>query len=109
MIQSSAKRECTGHAPIQHRDGKEPWCRSCGLTASFTIPKQKYLGHADSEPSPILTYFNFRHLPTPLQEISRPFGDLAWEMEARLVPGRQKDMALEFLLLAKDAAVRSAL
>ena len=23
--------ECEVHDPVQHRDGKPPWCRSCGL------------------------------------------------------------------------------
>lgn len=30
--------ECAQHKPEQHRDGKEPWCRHCGLTAKWTVP-----------------------------------------------------------------------
>jgi hypothetical protein len=26
------------HNPRQHRDGKPPWCRTCGLTADYTVP-----------------------------------------------------------------------
>lgn len=26
------------HVPVQHRDGKPPWCRACGLTADGKIP-----------------------------------------------------------------------
>lgn len=26
------------HQPIQHRDGKPPWCPTCGLTAEGTEP-----------------------------------------------------------------------
>lgn len=22
---------CASHYPVQHRDGKEPWCKTCGL------------------------------------------------------------------------------
>ena len=29
---------CAEHQPIQHRDGKPPWCRACGLTAEFQKP-----------------------------------------------------------------------
>ncbi len=60
-------------------------------------------------PSEILKYFVYKHLPKELQAVSRPFGDLAWEMERQLVPSRQKDLCLELLLMAKDAAVRSSL
>ena len=30
---------CPNHKPVQHRDGKEPWCRECGLTKDYRIPK----------------------------------------------------------------------
>lgn len=26
------------HRPVQHRDGKSPWCRECGLTLSGCVP-----------------------------------------------------------------------
>lgn len=51
--------------------------------------------------------FAFEHLPAYLQEISRPFGELAKQVQAR--GGRQEQMeaALWDLLRAKDAAVRA--
>jgi len=30
------------HNPIQHRDGKPPWCRECGLTESFQFPTSRF-------------------------------------------------------------------
>lgn len=30
------------HKPVQHRDGKPPWCKECGLTASFQTPKSVF-------------------------------------------------------------------
>ena len=36
------KEVCTDHKPIQHRDGKPPWCRECGLTKDFKEPKSKF-------------------------------------------------------------------
>lgn len=29
---------CANHIPVQHRDGKPPWCPTCGLTANFQPP-----------------------------------------------------------------------
>lgn len=26
------------HKPVQHRDGKPPWCKGCGLTAEGRVP-----------------------------------------------------------------------
>lgn len=34
----SVSSECSDHKPRQHRDGKPPWCRACGLTANFELP-----------------------------------------------------------------------
>lgn len=31
-----------GHNPVQHRDGKPPWCRTCGLTANFEKPESEF-------------------------------------------------------------------
>lgn len=30
--------ECSNHIPIQHRDGKEPWCENCKRNANGDIP-----------------------------------------------------------------------
>lgn len=29
---------CRNHVPVQHRDGKEPWCHACGLSRTFQQP-----------------------------------------------------------------------
>ena len=34
---------CDDHKPVQHRDGKPPWCDGCGLTASGEEPVSKQL------------------------------------------------------------------
>ena len=36
---------CPDHRPVQHRDGKPPWCKTCGLTARGTRP----IGRLDPE------------------------------------------------------------
>ena len=30
--------KCSDHNPRQHRDGKPPWCHTCGLTKDFKAP-----------------------------------------------------------------------
>lgn len=85
--------------------------------------------------SPIVDLFDYAHLPNHLRDVSRPFGELAAQLdavrheareryykldEAEGGPGElerraaslvesQTDQALEALLVAKDAAVRAAL
>lgn len=29
---------CKDHRPVQHRDGKTPWCNNCGLTKDWRQP-----------------------------------------------------------------------
>ena len=53
-------------------------------------------------------FFDYRHLPPHLQEVSKRFAELA-EYLAQLPPTRQRVRALDKLLEAKDAAVRSVL
>ena len=57
----------------------------------------------------ILRYFAYEHLRPELQETSRPFGDLARQLDELLPDGAEKSTALRKLLEAKDAAVRAAL
>lgn len=58
---------------------------------------------------PILQYFAYAHLPAHLQEVSRPFAELAHRLVATLPDGPERSAALRKLLEGKDAAVRSAL
>ena len=37
-----------GHNPVQHRDGKEPWCNECGRTAANTLPMSKFPAELDT-------------------------------------------------------------
>lgn len=52
-------------------------------------------------------YFAWAHLPTTLQGVSQPFGELAIDMLRSLPDNGQRAVALQKLLEAKDAAVRS--
>jgi hypothetical protein len=55
-----------------------------------------------------ISYFAYAHLPPDLQEISRPFYDLAHSMSEKL-DGAELRAGLRKLLEAKDCMVRAAL
>ena len=57
----------------------------------------------------ILKYFDFKHLPTELQEVSLPFYNIAHTMATKLPDGPEKSTGLRKLLEAKDCMVRAAL
>lgn len=59
--------------------------------------------------SPIMKFFAYGHLPAHLQEVSKPIGELAQQMEANLPDGPEKSAGLRKLLEAKDALVRAKL
>ncbi len=42
-----------------------------------------------NQPNPILKFFAYEHLPPQLQEVSKPLGDLAREMAAKLPPNAE--------------------
>jgi hypothetical protein len=52
--------------------------------------------------------FSYDHLPEPLKTVSRKFCELAYDLHNQLPACRQRSMALEHLLIAKDAAVRAS-
>lgn len=59
--------------------------------------------------SQIMKFFEFSHLPPHLQEVSRPIGELATQMDASLPDGPEKSAGLRKLLEAKDCFVRAKL
>lgn len=61
--------------------------------------------------SRLLRYFEYGHLPERLQEISRPFSELAENLHAMSdgLDDAEVEAALRKLLESKDCAVRAAL
>jgi len=59
--------------------------------------------------SPILKYFEYAHLPPHLQEVSKPFGEMAKSFDELLPDGAEKSAGLRKLLEAKDCLVRAKL
>jgi len=60
-------------------------------------------------PAPIahvLQFFRYEHLPPHLQEVSKKFSDLAYEV-AELPDNPEVAVSLRSLLAARDAAVRA--
>lgn len=58
---------------------------------------------------PILQFFDYGHLPPDLQDISRPFCQLALDMLMALPRNPERSTLFRKLLEAKDAAVRAKL
>ena len=54
-------------------------------------------------------FFTYQHLPAHLQEVSKPFCELANWIVENLEPNSETSTALRKLLEAKDAAVRAKL
>lgn len=57
----------------------------------------------------LLQFFEYSHLPARLQEVSKPFGDMANALVASLPENPESTTALRKLLEAKDCAVRALL
>lgn len=57
----------------------------------------------------LLQFFAYAHLPPHLQLVSKPFGDLAEQIDKNIPNNPEKTVALRKLLEAKDCAVRALL
>ena len=57
----------------------------------------------------MLQFFAYQHLPENLQEVSRPFCELARLIARELPSNPERTTALRKLLEAKDCAVRAVL
>ena len=64
---------------------------------------------APEVPDHILQFFAYDHLPPPMQDISRPFGELAQRLVTTTPRNPERTVALRKLLEAKDAAVRASI
>ncbi len=64
---------------------------------------------AEKQPIPILRFFNSAHLPSHLQEIAKPFENLANHMAETLPVNAELIAGLRKLLEAKDCAIRASL
>lgn len=58
--------------------------------------------------NPIMKYFEYEHLPPHLQNVSKPFAELAHQIDISAPDGPEKSAGLRKLLEAKDCIVRTA-
>jgi hypothetical protein len=56
---------------------------------------------------PLMQFFAYAHLPTTLQAVSAPFGQLAQAIVDQLPRNPERTVSLRKLLEAKDCAVRA--
>ena len=57
----------------------------------------------------MLKWFKYDHLPSDLQDVSKPFCELAKHIVETIDSGPERTVALRKLLEAKDAAVRASI
>ena len=57
----------------------------------------------------LLKFFDYMHLPLPLQNVVQPYRTLAYIVADDLPDNAEKTVALRKLLESKDCAVRAAL
>lgn len=57
---------------------------------------------------PVVQFFSWSHLPPEKAQFSKPFGELALHLCQTLPSNNETVKALDALLIAKDAAVRSS-
>ncbi len=62
----------------------------------------------DAKPDHIMQFFAYGHLPHHLQQVSRPFCELAYLINTTVPRNPERTVALRKLLESKDAAVRAA-
>lgn len=87
---------------VSNRDG-DVNCPDCINLMTKTTPP--IMEQADA----ILQFFSWKHLPAPLQEVSKPFSVLADLIVSTLPRNAERTVALRKLLESKDAAVRARL
>jgi hypothetical protein len=63
----------------------------------------------DAIKEPLLQFFAYEHLSEALQNVSRPFSLLAYDIVTVCPRNPERTVALRKLLEAKDCAVRSVL
>jgi len=71
-------------------------------------PIEQIESHGESvKTDPIMQFFSFKHLPPPLQAISRPFFEIADCVHTELPDNPERSECLRKILEAKDCAVRA--
>ena len=83
-------------------------CRGWGKRSAFARIDQSK-GETVTPTEMILRYFKYDHLPPQLQEVSKPFCEMAENIASGGTSGPETTTALRKLLEAKDCYVRAHL
>jgi len=92
-------------------EGRTPWKYAVPVDPKDiqTMSINTTTGQDGKKSSVIIQHFNYQHLPTHLQEVSKQCHDLAVAMDQALPSGPEKSAGLRKLLEAKDCFVRANL
>ncbi len=82
-------------------------CPKCTAQTAYTIPAVPVTTDKPLPNDRIMKHFNYLHLPPRLQEMAKPFHDLAHHIHVSLVPGAEKSVCLRKLLEGREAAIRA--
>ena len=87
-----------------------PW-EAMSMNPSRVVPMDETTPKTSQHPSieHVLGYFKYEHLPERLQNISKPYAELAVRVADSAPDSPETTIALRKLLESKDAAVRAAL
>lgn len=105
---------------VRYEDGYESYSPAQAFEAGYTaLDVSGAQGGQDARPAGgagvaaapdrMLQFFQYAHLPEHLQNISRPFCDIAQWVADNLPMNPERTVALRKLLEAKDAGVRTML
>lgn len=104
LVCNCASPDCMANGCAKVRSGE--------VMVSMPVPDTSMGGsvtYSKHQLSATLKYFKYDHLSPTLQEVSKPFCDLAYKVAARSPYSQETEVALRKLLEAKDAAVRATL
>ena len=77
------------------------------MMAPWRLRPPRRLTFEEDKVPEIIKFFRYDHLPEHLQQVSKPFGELAEWMVAHLPNTAERSAGLRKLLEAKDCAVRA--
>ena len=96
-----------GFGSKEYREAQDHLNRMYGKIVRSIIPPQRE--NEEMSTGNIMQFFVYDHLPPALQEISKPFAELAAQIVVKQPSNPERSVALRKLLEAKDAAVRASI
>lgn len=101
--------ECTKDNPVYIFRNLEPNHPELNLDKCTLVNSETFAKMDLREPHYLMQLFTYKHLPTHLQEVSKPICELAEHLDKTLPNNPEKTTALRKLREAKDCAVTAVL